>query len=282
VAFASDLAALAAAEPDAVVVATADKAHRASVEAALAAGAAVLCEKPLAMSLADVDAMVAASGRHGMPLLPAHTLRFEPRYRAVHEEVASGALGDLVHLSARRATWAREGRLYGGRTHLELCLGVHDLDVMRWLGGEIERVHAEAAPGRVSGGRCDAIAASLRFRSGAVGLLELSWALPEETGVAWDTYLHCIGTRRSAYVAVRGTALELLGRAGALEPDLAYTYEVAGIPGGVVRVQDEHFLREVRTPGSWPGATLADARRAVELALALTESVKTGHPVRVA
>ena len=281
-AFASEADALAGAGLDAVVVACSDGAHRVVVETALAAGAAVLCEKPLALTMEDADAMLAAADAVGRPLLAAHTLRFEPRYRRIREAVARGELGDVVQLAARRATWAPEGRIYGAQTRLELCLGVHDLDLMRWYAGEIDRVHAEAVPGRVSHSPTDAVSATIRFRSGAIGLLELSWALPEETGIAWDTYLHCIGTRRSVYTEVRGTDDARLGLAGDAFPDLTYVFEIEGVPGGVVRVQDEHFLRAVREPQSWPGASASDARRAVEVALALIDSASSGRVVSLA
>jgi predicted dehydrogenase len=277
--FSTELDDLARLRPEAVVVATSDRAHRAAVEVALAAGAAVLCEKPLALSLVDADEMIEAARRHGRTLLPAHTMRFEPRYRAIHDAAVRGELGELIHLSARRATWAPEGRIYAGQTELELCLGVHDLDVMRWCAGEIDRVHAEAAPGRSSGGTADAIVATLRFHSGAIGVLELSWALPEEAGVAWDTQFHCVGTKRSAYAELRGADPSRMGRTADLIPDFTYVYEIEGVPGGVVRVQDEHFLREVSAPGGWPGATIDDARRAVEAALALAESAATGRTI---
>ena len=281
VAFSTDLKALERAAPEAVVVAPSDAAHREAVEAALGVGAAVLCEKPLALTLEDVDAMIAMANERDRPLFPAHTLRFEPRYRAIHEAIADGRLGQLISLSARRATWAPEGRLYSQQTRLELCLGVHDLDVMRWCAGEIERIYAEIAPGSVSEGNADAIAATIRFDSGAVGTLELSWALPEESGVAWDTRFHCVGTRRSAYAELRGTDPARLGTAGDLLPDLTYNFEIDGIPGGVVRVQDEHFLHAVRDPQSWPGATPTDARRAVAAALALCEAAKSGRAMEL-
>jgi predicted dehydrogenase len=277
--FSTDLTAIGASPIDAVIVACDDGAHRAATEAALAAGAAVLCEKPLAPSVEDADAMLAAAVAADRPLWVAHTLRFEPRYRRIREAVERGELGDIVQLAARRATWAPEGRIYGSQTRLELCLGVHDLDVMRWLAGEIERVHAEATAADISGSASDAVAATLRFRSGAIGSLELSWALPEATGVAWDTALHCIGTERSLYVALRGTDDSRIGEAGDVFPDLSYVYEVDGIPGGVVRLQDEHFLRAVRSPDSWPGASATDGRRAVEAALALVRSAESGQPV---
>jgi predicted dehydrogenase len=225
--------------------------------------------------------MVAAATRYERPLFPAHTLRFEPRYRAIQEVIARGELGELVSLSARRATWLPEGRVYGSQTLLELCLGVHDLDVMRWCAGEIDRVYAEAAPGLRSGGNVDAVVATIRFSSGAIGVLELSWALPERTGVAWDTRFDCVGREGSVYAELRGTDPGRVGSTGDLLPDLSYTFEIEGVPGGVVRVQDEHFLRAVRDPQQWPGASLYDARRAVEAALALGESASRGVAVNL-
>lgn len=277
--FATDLAALAEAALDAVVVACPDRAHRAAVDAVFEAGATVLCEKPLALTVEDADAMIAAGAKAGKQLFPAHTLRFEPRYRRIREAVARGELGDVVQMAARRATWASEGRFYGPQTRLEFCLGVHDLDAMRWCAGEIDRIYAEAAPGRVSGSATDAVSATIRFRSGAIGALELSWALPEETGIAWETSFHCIGSRRSVYTELRGTDDQRLGLAGDAFPDLTYIFEIEGILGGVVRVQDEHFVRAVRHPESWPGASASDARRAVEASVALVTSAESGSPV---
>jgi predicted dehydrogenase len=274
-AFASDLEALAAAAIDAVVVATPEPAHRAAVEAALAAGAAVLCEKPFASTLADADAMLSAAAESHRFLAVAHTLRFDPRYRSVAARVARGELGPMLALSARRCMTAPEGALYAGRTTLALCLGVHDLDVFEWLAGDVVRVYAEGGPATLADGTADAVVASLRFRSGAVATLELQWALPVAGGVVWDTHLVVTGTGGSAYLELRG------GDGGDLAPELTYVADVAGVPYGVLRVQDEHFLRAVRDPSSWPGAPPADARRAVELALAIDRSVATGEPVEV-
>jgi predicted dehydrogenase len=170
---------------------------------------------------------------------------------------------------------APEGRIYAGRTSLALCLGVHDLDAIRWVAGEIVRVHAEAGPSVLHPDSADAMAATLRLSSGAVATLELGWGLPEQTGVVWETALVVTGSEDSAYLEIRG------GDAGGLAPELSYTCDVAGVPTGVLRTQDEHFLRAVRDPAAWPGATPADARRAVELALALDRSAATGLPVDV-
>jgi predicted dehydrogenase len=223
--------------------------------------------------------MMATAQRTGKVLIVGHTLRFDPRYRAVHDAIAAGRLGRIQSLSCRRAMWTREGIPYAMRTNLPLCLGVHDLDIARWCAGEIVRVYAEPGPSLLAPPTADSITATLRFESGATGVLELAWNLPEASAVAWDTHFVCVGTERSAYLELRGGAN--VGDSGDLVPELTYMYEVDEVPGGVVAVMDRLFLRELREPGSWPGGNLEDARRAVELALAITESASSGRPVDV-
>jgi predicted dehydrogenase len=170
---------------------------------------------------------------------------------------------------------APEGRIYAGRTSLALCLGVHDLDVIRWVAGEVTRVYGEAGPSVLDPASADSFVATLRLATGAVASIDLGWALPERTGVTWDTHLVVVGSRASAYLEVRG------GDLGGLSPELTYVADVAGVPAGVVRVQDEHFLRAVRDRRTWPGASPADARRALEVALALDRSAAQGEPLAV-
>lgn len=278
--FTTDVAAIGDEALDAVIVATPEN-IRNPVVAALTAGAVVLCEKPLASSVEEADEIIMAAERSDGRLLVAHTLRFDPRYRAVRESIATGVLGSIVHLAARRAMWSPEGVIYAPRTTLASCLGVHDLDVMRWYAGEIERVYAENGPAHLFPGTADSTVATVRFGSGAVGVLELTWGLPEATHIAWDTSLVCVGTERAVYVEMRGADPNAVGIAGSLMPELTYAYAIAGIPGGVLRTQAEHFVREVREPGTWPGASLADARRAVEVALALEMSAAEGRPINL-
>jgi predicted dehydrogenase len=260
---------------EAVIVATTEDRHLAPVEAALRSGLHVLCEKPIATNLADADAMRdAADGR----LVVGHLLRFDPRYLAVRDAVAEGRLGDIVHLFARRTTWDKEGLAVRGRTSLPLYLGVHDLDIFRWLGGEIERVHAEAGGAGVVGhGQPDAVLATVRFKSGAVGLLELSWSTAAAAGIEWDSRLVAYGTRGTASVDIRDTGVSLFAPGGQLFPDTTYWPQVHGVPTGVLVAEAECFLRVVRGQMEWP-LTLDDARAALAAALALERSLSTGQP----
>lgn len=98
----ADAAALFAATPktDLVVIATTADSHRALVEQAAASGArAILCEKPMATSVADCDAMIAACEASGSRLAVNHQMRFMDQYTIVRDELASGRFGPLASMT---------------------------------------------------------------------------------------------------------------------------------------------------------------------------------------
>src|SRR3954462_9005451 len=93
--------------------------------AAAKAGKHVLVEKPMATTVADADAMVAAASDAGVVLMAAHNLRFAPPYAAAARAVAEGLVGDVVGVRvamghggpegwARDARWFRSPELSGG------------------------------------------------------------------------------------------------------------------------------------------------------------------------
>ena len=265
---------------DAVFICTPEFAHRELVEAALVRGLHVFCEKPLATTLDDADAMIAMASS-SRRLVVGHLLRFDPRYATVHDRMSNGALGKPVHIFARRTTWAAEGQVVRGRTSLPLYQGVHDLDVLRWIVGEIDRVYAEAGGAGVIGDDIpDSVVSTVHFVNGAVGLVELSWATPVESGIEWDSRLAVHGTRGSAFVDIRETGVSFFAGEGVMFPDTSYWTAAQGLPFGVLRAEDEFFLLGCRAKAPWP-VELADARAAVAVALAMDRSVAEGGPILV-
>lgn len=231
---------------EAVIVATPPETHRHVVSAAAARGLAIFCEKPLAGSLGDGDAMAAAS-EGAKALVVGHIYRFEPRYRAVKAALESGSLGDLISISAWLHSDLTEQAYYAPRTTLAREMAVHHLDVFRWLGGEVSRISGEVSSWR---GLEAALVATVRFRSGAVGTLQVSWAHP--AGSPIDHGLSVLGSAGLAQVADDG---------GASIPD-ALRHELLA------------FLELARGRGGWP-LELSDARGALALSLALEEAVTT-------
>ena len=142
---------------DAVYVATPNHLHRPAVEACLAAGVPVLCEKPLAATLDDAEAIVTAAERDGVPLAIAYDQRFHPAHRAIREAVAAGRIGtvtavrivygcwlgpDWVPDPARpQPNWRIEAAKAGGGAVIDLA--PHGLDLVHALTGErVAELHA--------------------------------------------------------------------------------------------------------------------------------------------
>jgi predicted dehydrogenase len=266
---------------EAVIVATPEDAHRQIVERALAAGLDVLVEKPIASTLVDADAMIAAAERAKSQLVVGHLLRFDPRYLAIRQEIDSGRLGDAVHLTARRNCLLEEGRYVASRSTLPLYMSVHDLDLFLWYAGPLESIAAAGARTELAGeGSTDTVVATLRFASGAVGLLETSWALPDASGLAWDCALSYVGKRACAYVDTRSMGVSVFGGDGAFYPDTSYWPQVYGEPFGILRAQDEYFLASLRD-GRPPVQAPTEAREALAAALAVEQSLAEGRPVNL-
>ncbi len=109
--------------------------HREWTAKAAAAGKHVFCEMPMALTVQDCDAMLAAAKEAGMRLMVGQCLRFWPAYQALGQIVASGGLGKLEAISMRR----NGARPEWSRWYEESCaareLLIYDVDVLLWLGG---------------------------------------------------------------------------------------------------------------------------------------------------
>jgi predicted dehydrogenase len=140
-------------EVQAVYVATPNHLHRAAVEAAAAAGKPVLCEKPMAATLADAEAMGEAVRRAGIPYGTAFDQRHHPAHAAIRRAVDTGAIGTVTAIRIAYACWVDAGwasdnwradpaRAGGGAL---MDLAPHGLDLVQALTGEeVEEVSAFA------------------------------------------------------------------------------------------------------------------------------------------
>lgn len=128
---------------DAVVIATPNALHAEQSVAALEAGRHVLVEKPMAVTVAECDAMIAAAEASGASLMVAHCWRFHDDVRAIRDRVAAGDLGDVVktrgygvHAGWGPSGWFTDPALAGGGGLLDM--GVHAIDTARFVLGDPE------------------------------------------------------------------------------------------------------------------------------------------------
>lgn len=264
---------------EAVWVCTPQASHHTVVVAALDRGLAVFCEKPVADSLEHADAMAAAVDRTGGVLAIGHTLRFDPNYIEVAEAVARGELGQPVQLSCRWNAPDYEGRIISGRTTVPLEMMIHDLDVLRWIAGDIVEVYAAASTIEVTGPGPDVVVGTVTFESGAVAALDHSWIMPSATGVTSDHRLAVVGTTGVAYVEHRETPAQVFGPRPHFI-NATYKADANGIPSGALPSEDRFFLAMVRDGRAWP-LDFEDARAALVAGLAMDRSIVEHRPVRI-
>jgi predicted dehydrogenase len=169
---------------DAVWVCTPTAAHGAVVEAAVARGCAVFCEKPLAPDLAGAQALAAAVSAGAVPAQVGLVLRFAPVFRALRDVLASGELGAPMTAIFRddqyfpvqgvySSTWRSDVDVAGGGCLIEHS--IHDLDILRFCLGEVTEVAARTADFSGHEGIEDLATVHLQFASGASAELVSVW-----------------------------------------------------------------------------------------------------------
>jgi len=167
---------------DAVWICTPTSSHRELVERAAAAGVAIFCEKPLATTLADAEAM--ADAAQAVPSQVGLVLRTSPVYGALVDVVRSGELGTPMAVVFRddqylpnqgqyASEWRADVTIAGGGTLLEHS--IHDLDVLRWLLGDAVSISARTGNHAGHQGIEDVAVASIEFESGAIATLTSVW-----------------------------------------------------------------------------------------------------------
>ncbi|MBI4586580.1 MAG: Gfo/Idh/MocA family oxidoreductase [Planctomycetes bacterium] len=168
-------------EVDLVSVCLPTPAHAPIVKQALARGKHVLCEKPMAVTEAEVDAMVAAARASKGKLMVAQCIRFWPDYRKAREIVKSGSLGRVLAARFERKSglpawggWLRDESKSGGAI---VDLSIHDIDFAHHLLGIPESVRATGAVDLKKG--FDHYQGTLRYGGAAVSL-EGSWIFQGE------------------------------------------------------------------------------------------------------
>jgi predicted dehydrogenase len=294
--------------------------HMAPTIAAIKAGKHVLCEKPLAPNAADARAMWQAAEAAGVKHATGFNYRFVPAVRFVRQIIEEGVLGEIYHFRGRYLqeggddpnrpySW-RHDRSQGGYGALG-DIGVHIIDLARFLTGEISSVSAMTAtyvkerpladqpdqkrPVTVD----DAFVAAVRFASGAIGTLEASKVA---TGRKNQNTFEINGSRGSVVFDLErlnelqvylkyDTPDRLQGFAPVSISERNHPFVGLWWPHGHIIGwehsfvhQVEHLMRAIVNDESVApyGATFEDGYRALAVAEGILESSDTGRQVEIA
>jgi predicted dehydrogenase len=271
------------ARPDAVVVCSENAKHRSLVEQAARAGAHVLCEKPLATTLADARAMIDACAAAGVTLMTAYPVRFHPGFRQLREQVRAGRLGTVLSaagtnngqapIAARR--WFVDRELAGGGSLMDHTVHLADLldDLLEARAVEVYAqtnriVHAEQVAVETGG------LVAVTYSDGTVATIDCSWNRP------------------AAFPRWGGLTLEVQGSAGSVAFD-AFSQNVSGYDDRLGRAVSmgygvnldslmmDEFLGAIRDgrPAQPDGEV---GYRTLAIVAAAYESARTGQPAAVA
>lgn len=251
--------------------------HKEYVLKAADAGKHVICEKPLSGSLEDARAMIDYCKDKGVRLFVAHVLRFFHEYERAKKLLDEGLIGTVSVVRTFRGggfpngwnNWYNDFDASGGLT---LDMIIHDFDVLRWYFGDVERVYAKGLY-PMEPDRLDYALVTLRFKSGTIAHVEGSWC---HDGFAMK--------------------YEIAGKHGILDYDSSRDKSISSfsrksqegfvgvaVPESPVKQSPyykelSHFLACINNDEE-PLVTAEDAYKAMEIALAAIDSMKSGAPV---
>lgn len=262
--------------PEAAIVAVPTRHHADVALRLVEEGIPLLVEKPIAGTLADATALVAAARAAGVPLTVGHVERFNPAVRALQEKMEQEVLGRVFQVHTRRLS-PFPARI--GDTGAAFDLATHDLDIMCELAGVPIRVSAEVDR-RAHRSHEDLLAATLRFESGVIGLLEVNWLTPTkvrqlsvtgERGMLVVDYLNQhLTLYENAHESASWPTLDIFD--GVTEGDVV-RFAIGRVEP--LQAQFQEFLKlAAGRPSS--SVTPEDGVRALRLALAVVEAGAQG------
>ena len=267
-------------EIDAVYISTTNELHRDQALAAAKAGKHILCEKPLALSLDDARAMIAAAKAAGVVLATNHHLRNAATHRAMREAIKAGRIGTplsarvfhAVYLPPHLQGWRLDKPEAGGGVILDIT--VHDADTLRFVldDNPVEAIAFSQAGGMGQAGLEDAVMGVLRFQNGVIAQFHDGFTTKfAETGLE-----------------VHGTEGSLIGR-NVMTQRPTGTVTLRNADGEHELPLDHRNLYESTLAAfhaaiagkAAPSATGEDGVWSLATGLAVVEAARTGHAVRI-
>jgi predicted dehydrogenase len=267
---------------DAVVIATPDKFHAKAIQAAAAAGKDILCEKPIAITLDDAHAALAASANAKVRLQIGFMRHYDPAYQAAIKRIEGGEIGDpVIFKSVGRDKDVPPIAAYESNVNGMLFYNntIHDFDLARWMmRDEVTEVHSYTTvairPEIAKYGDVVASVVNLKYAQGAIGNIE-SYV---QAIYAYDVRTEVVGSKGSVFVgSLSKTPATFLATHGATEI-LADHFLSRFADAYLAEMKDfVHNMLNDRPPRV-PGE---DGLKALAIAVAAEQSHRKGKPYEV-
>ncbi len=269
-------------EIDGVIIATLTHTHHDIVIAAAEAGKAIFCEKPIALTLAETDRMLAAVDKAGVMFQVGFMRRFDRGFAEAKRRIEAGDIGTPVAITSVSRDpgcpdpeWAKPASSGG----MILDLAIHDFDLIRWLmGDEVERVFAEGGlltcPDLASVDDIDSAFINLRFSQGGLGMVDAC----RNSTYGYDIRCEIRGTEGTLQAGLlQDTPVLALTRQGATH-DIVPWFDERFTPA--YNAQLDHFITCLQNDQP-PSAGAHDARVSLQISLAAAQSQQEERPINV-
>jgi len=271
----ADLSDLVSLGIDAVSVCTPSPTHADLVEAAVAAGVHVLCEKPIARSFFDARRIVDAADKASGIVMIGHVSRYEPDHARARDVIAAGGIGDVRMVSqsilSAAPAWSQDAWLHdhnqsGGPL---IDLAIHSFDYLAWASGS-QPIRVQAVASDTAAGPVTYVLITIRYANGAIGLVESSWGHPLAYGFQVATEISgASGRLWWEYAGISGGRM-------ATEDGAVTLFDTLGDRG--FRAEIGAFIDAVRAGGPSP-VPATEALAALRTALAAERSLSQRRPV---
>ena len=253
------------AQSQVIDVLTPTYAHEEAVRAGLDAGRQVICEKPLALDAPTAQQLLELSRARDNALYVAHVVRYFPEYATLHDAVSSGYIGRPAVARLNRtgtfpqwASWFADEEKSGGIVD---DLMIHDLDIARWVLGEVRSVYATLRHATAPDGRRVSVAqATLRHEDEAISNVRATWG---PVGTPFRTSFYVAGT--DGCLEHDSTAHPPLQVRSDAPTDASMLPTTSGSPADPYYAELSDFMESMST-GSTPRVSAEDAVEALKLA----------------
>jgi scyllo-inositol 2-dehydrogenase (NAD+) len=268
---------------DAIVIVTPTHLHREHVIAAANSRKPTFCEKPPALSLAEVQQMKDAIAKSGVFFQMGFMRRFDPGYAAAKKQIEGGRIGQPLVFKATSRDPFRPSLEYANPASsggMLLDMGIHDFDLARWFMGDVRSVAAIGAtiayPELATVGDIDNAITSMTFTSGKLGVVDLT-----RSGIyGYDISTEILGLEGTIRIGyLRETPIMVMTKANGVSHDT--------VPYFMERFRDaytnqlQNFAQNVLKNQPAP-ITIDDGMEALRVGIAATRARETGTTVTVA
>lgn len=283
---------LAGDRPDGVIIATPNQMHVENGLQCVRADIPILVEKPIADNAQSASRLVDEAARLGVPVLVGHHRRHNPLIRAARQQIESGAIGDVVAVHATcwlykpddyfKATWRTQPG--AGPVFINL---IHDIDLLRYLAGEIVSVQAAESSRARNHDVEDTAAIIVKFASGTLGTITVSdsivapwsWELTAAENPAYpvtDETCYFVGGTRGSLEIPKGKIWTQSAERSWWQPINQTSYDT--VPRDPLDEQIDHFCKVI-TDAEQPVVSGREGLKSLQVVEAIKASARDGTRV---